>query len=403
MHAQAIVQRFMQQPALERMHAARRTLLGASVQAVMNGHALSLSRLGRGLSGSGTHKAGLKRADRLIGSERVQSESELLAQALIEALYRCAGGSDTPAPLLMIVDWSSVAPGGEFAELRASVAVLAMGRAVTLYQIVVEQARQGNARVEKAFLERLHSWLGAWPGGVIVITDAGFRRGWFAQVQALGWSWIGRIRGRMDLAEEKERSFYRATHWMEQANGRPARACAQGLLGQTESLACALVRYRQPQRKRVGYARANASSLIKSRAQNARKAATEPWLLAHSCDLNSLAAARIVAMYRQRMQIEEAFRDTKCASLGMGLEIARSRSALRLQALLMIATVAAFLLWHIGQLAEAEGLQRRFRTTTRTARELSIIRLGLLVCQSAFLTLTQPALGALYQRIGVTP
>ena len=41
------------------------------------------------------------------------------------------------------------------------------------------------------------------------------------------------------------------------------------------------------------------------------------------------------------MQIEENFRDTKSLAFGMGTEIGRSRSALRLQALLLIATLAA--------------------------------------------------------------
>lgn len=65
------------------------------------------------------------------------------------------------------------------------------------------------------------------------------------------------------------------------------------------------------------------------------------------------------------MQIEENFRDGKSLPFGMGAEIGRSRSAPRLQALLLIATLAAFVRWHRGQLAEAEGLHRRYKVTTR--------------------------------------
>ena len=101
------------------------------------------------------------------------------------------------------------------------------------------------------------------------------------------------------------------------------------------------------------------------------------------------------------MQIEENFRDNKSVGYGMGQDIGRSRSALRWQALLSIATLAAFLLWHIGQLAEAEGLQRRFKATTRAARELSLITLARLLCALPGLPLTEEAIHVLYQRLGV--
>ena len=101
------------------------------------------------------------------------------------------------------------------------------------------------------------------------------------------------------------------------------------------------------------------------------------------------------------MQIEESFRDTKSAVYGMGLEIGRSRSELRLHALLLIAAIAAFLLWHIGQLAEAEGLHRRFKSTTRVARELSLITLAILLCSQAHIPLTAPAQLVLEHRLGI--
>ncbi len=101
------------------------------------------------------------------------------------------------------------------------------------------------------------------------------------------------------------------------------------------------------------------------------------------------------------MQIEESFRDSKSATHDMRQEIGRSRSASRLQALLLIATLATFLLWHIGQLAEAEGLHRRFKAATRKARELSIITLARLLCALPCLPLTDFAIHSLYQRLGV--
>lgn len=88
------------------------------------------------------------------------------------------------------------------------------------------------------------------------------------------------------------------------------------------------------------------------------------------------------------MQIEENFRDSKSLPFGIGAEIGRSRSASRLQALRMIAIVAAFLLWHMGQLAEAEGLHSRYKVMPRAARELSLIALAKLLCAEIFIDLT---------------
>ena len=101
------------------------------------------------------------------------------------------------------------------------------------------------------------------------------------------------------------------------------------------------------------------------------------------------------------MQIEENFRDSKSIPLGMGLEVSQSRTAPRLHALLLIGTLAAFLLWHIGQLAEAEGMHLRFKATTRDARELSIITLAKLLCEFNSLPLTDAAVKALNKRLGL--
>jgi hypothetical protein len=163
---------------------------------------------------------------------------------------------------------------------------------------------------------------------------------------------------------------------------------------------CDLVLYRRPVKGSKYYRRPGHGSTPKAR-NVARASAKEPWLLAHSSQLSSYRAEQIVAMYALRMQIEENFRDTKSADFGMGLWVSQSRSALRLHALLLIGTVAAFVLWHIGQLAEAEGWYRRFKATTRTARELSIITLGKLLCLQPRLPLTEAAMQALNERLGL--
>ena len=387
-HASKIVGRFIDEQ-LTVIHAARRQLLCAAVIAVMYGHLLSLSRIARGLMGEGSHKAALKRVDRLLGNRRVGGEAEAVAKAL---LGRWGQGG---LPLVIAVDWSKVAPDGVFVELRAALTRPGMGRGLTIYQQVYPESKLCNARAERRLLKQLHEWM---PAGtpVIIVTDAGFRRPWFIQVERLGWSWIGRIRGSVCVSREGTQ-WQQASAWFAKAS---AKACRWNdcRLAQKFRFACDMVLYRRAAVGRKHYGRAGHGSTPRARCA-AQASAREPWLLAHSTRLRSFRADEIVAMYGWRMQIEENFRDSKSIALGMGLEVSQSRTALRLHALLLIGTLAAFLLWHIGQLAEAEGLHRRFKATTRAARELSIISLAKLLCALKLLPLTDLGIKALNQRL----
>lgn len=394
MHAQTIVQRFVQAH-LTLMHAARRQVLIAAVVAVMNGHFLSLTRVARGLGGTTRLKAAIKRIDRLIGHARIGQEAQLVGAALLKRL--CTLGD----PLVIAVDWSAVSPGGTFVELRAAVTCAGMGRALTIYQQVFPEAKLGNPKVERALLDTLRGWIGA-ATEVIVITDAGFRRPWFVQVERLGWAWIGRVRRGVCVAQAAENTAWQwsdVAQWFARATGRACRI-SDCRLGKKATWPCDVVLVR---RSKVGGKRYRCPGHgpTPKAAREAKHSAREPWLLAHATGLRRYRAEQIVAWYAGRMQIEECFRDSKSATRGLGQEIGRSRSASRLQALLLIATLATFLLWHIGQLAEAEGLHRRFKATTRKARELSVITLARLLCALPWLPLTNFAIHSLYQRLGV--
>jgi hypothetical protein len=389
-HATKIVQNFVHKH-LSLIHAARRQLLCAAVCAVMGGHLLSLSRLARALMGQSNQKAALKRVDRLMGNQRIAQEAQVVGAALLRTL--CC----STQPLVIAVDWSEVAPDGAFVELRAVATYMGMGRGLTIYQQVYPQKKLGNARAERALLKTLHEWV---PAGVpvIIITDAGFRRPWFIQVERLGWWWVGRIRSGVCVSRDGIH-WEQASAWFAKANGKACR-WSNCWLTVRFRFACDMVLYR---RRAIGgkrYGRAGHGSTPKARRE-AKASAREPWILAHSPCLRTYRAEEIVALYGLRMQIEENFRDSKSTQLGMGLEVSQSRSAPRLHALLLIGTLAAFLLWHLGQLAEAEGLHLRFKATNRVARELSIISLAKLLCAQQSLFLTDIAIRTLNVRLGL--
>ena len=393
MHADSIVQRFIRTQLWE-MHASRQEPLAQSVCALMGGHKLSLTRLARATMGSKTMKSALKRVDRQIGSPQVLRESSLAAAAISGQL--CA--NNAMRELVVAVDWSAVAPGGEFAELRAVVTNAEMGRGIVLYQEVYPRAQQGSQQAEGDLLRRLKSCIPK-TAKVIIVSDAGFRQPWFEQVQSLGWNWIGRVRGNAQVRQHAG-SWRGLTHWRESARRRAHRH-SDCELTREHRLSCDLVVVKTRPKDRKIYARAG-YGVNSTAARYARAGAQEPWVLAHSKELSErFRAQEIVALYAQRMQIEENFRDTKSTYFGMGLEMARSRSALRLQGLLLIHTLAMFFLWHIGQLAEAEGLHRRFRSTTRTRREISIIALALLLCVQRNIELSPHAQLCLATRLGI--
>lgn len=390
-HARRIVQNFIHQQ-LSLIHAARRELFCVAVTALMSGHFLSLSRLARALITLGTHKAALKRVERLIGNPRIAQEAQIIGAQLLRTL--CRGGQ----PLVIAVDWSAVAPDGAFVELRAVVTRAGMGRGLTIYQQVYPEAKLGNGRAERVLLKTLRPWIPAH-AQVIFVTDAGFRRPWFIQVERQGWLWIGRIRAGAHVSRDKAH-WEQVTDWFAKATGKACRWSGCWLT-RGYRYACDMVLVRQRINGGRHYGRAGHGSTPKARRE-ARASAREPWLLAHSPKLRDYRADQIVAWFKLRMQIEENFRDSKSIPLGMGLAVSQSRTAPRLHALLLLSTLATFLLWHIGQLAEAEGLHLRFKATNRVARELSVITLARLLCsQQHPLPLSDTAIQMLRERLGI--
>ncbi|MDB5969231.1 MAG: ISXoo8 transposase [Hydrocarboniphaga sp.] len=90
------------------------------------------------------------------------------------------------------------------------------------------------------------------------------------------------------------------------------------------------------------------------------RAAKEPWLLAHSETLNAYSPQQIVRWYALRMQIESSFRDLKSHRYGCAFEDTLTRSAERLDVLLMIHMLATLVAW-LAALATLDLHEHRFR------------------------------------------
>jgi hypothetical protein len=122
--------------------------------------------------------------------------------------------------------------------------------------------------------------------------------------------------------------------------------------------------------------------LHSKQSQKSARAQREPWLLAVSPRLDHLSAQAVVAVYAQRMQIEESFRDLKSERFGLGFSANRSTQKNRLGALLLIACLASFVLRLIGEVGKARQMEFQFQSNTRHSRPvLSVISLALQLVQ----------------------
>jgi hypothetical protein len=91
-------------------------------------------------------------------------------------------------------------------------------------------------------------------------------------------------------------------------------------------------------------------------------------------------------LYQARMQIEEGFRDSKSHRYGLGVARANRIGQQRRANLLLIAALAAFLLWCIGVAGKNQPIAKQVRVNSSSKREpYSLIFLArLLLQQPAF-------------------
>lgn len=366
MHALTMLHNILTESCPE-VHAKRIASLLATVEAVVSGSRLALSDLGRALPGPVAVKHNIKRIDRLLGNRALHTETPGLYEALAR---RRLTGVTTP---LIIIDWSDLTPDRRWQLLRASMAV--EGRSITLYEQVHPQSCATAPHVHKAFLARLATILP--PGCIpILITDAGFRGPWFKLVNRMGWHWIGRIRNR-DMVRPMGGVPWTGCKALYVKATAGAQSLGQFEYVRSNPISCRLVlikRHRQGRHKkgRLGKVARSRHSLKNARAQQ------EPWLLVVCPGLAHLSADAVVAVYAQRMQIEETFRDLKSERFGLGFNSSRSIQKDRLSVLLLIACLASFVLRLIGEAGKARKLDLQFQSNTRRSRPvLSVISLAL--------------------------
>ncbi len=353
--------------ALRTMHVLRCRVLLRAVEALVQGRRLTLIDLARSWPGAERIRAPLKALDRLLGNRHLHAEREAIYRAMAGWLVR----GQQP---VIVIDWSDLKADRSWHLLRAAIPV--GGRTLSILDWVVPNGQQASPHVEKRFLQRLASIL---PDGVcpVLVTDAGFRAPWFRAVEAMGWHWLGRLRHRAHLkpatvADEPSQWLpCKALYVM--ATRQPRDFGLMDIV-RNHPLRCRVVLHHKPAKGRKDRNRQGKPARSKISRQNARRE-REPWLLVASPDLD-LSARQLVTLYGRRMQIELSFRDLKSHRYGQAFEDSLTRKGHRIEVLLLLSAMAAFVTWLVGMACEASGIDRWLMPFRAKRRLYSVMRLG---------------------------
>jgi hypothetical protein len=343
----------------------RRTLFEAAETLAHCKH-LSIAALGRHLPRKAKVKRTIKCVDRLFGNDSLHMQSNVVYGGMITHILK---GQNRPA---ILIDWSGLTPCGAFHFLRASVAF--QGRSLTLYDQAYPLSDYCKEKVHKSFLLQLKKLI---PEDCkpIVITDAGFRNNWFQAIKELGWDFVGRVRNRTQYCMENESTWKPIKSLYNEATLKPT-FIGSVQLAKYSPIACNFHLVKQEKKNRekrnlIGK-KVRCSSSIKHEMRE-----KEPWLIATSLPIEECNSNLVMALYKKRMQIEEAFRDLKNTKNGFGLRHCRSFKVERLNVALLIASLAMLVLWIFGNAAIKKNLHYSYQSNTeRKSNVLSVISIG---------------------------
>lgn len=334
---------------------------------LLNESNLTLTSLGRGLSGQANVKHKIKRVDRWLNNTGLYQQSKVIYKAIFHNLL------SQRKQLEILVDWSGCCNWTEVC-LRASLAY--SGRSITIYQEVHSSKNQQKASVHNRFLENLKEIIPT-TCEVTIITDRGFEAPWFKAVKALGWDFTGRVPGKISYQFLNKTDWHSVKNLYDTSTNEPTYV-GDVLLGKTarNKLEATLYSYKQDPKYRKKQRTRNKPNYSHLNKQYSDMNKT-PWVLATSLEGGANIAKKIIKNYALRMQIEQNFRDDKNERWGFGMQYSRTTTTKRITILLLLAAIASYVLLLFGVASESKELHRKFQANTvRTRRVLSLLTLG---------------------------
>lgn len=348
------------------IHKTRLNCLMSTCITASTSNKLFLTGLGRGIVSDNKTSSNIEKVNRLLGNKHLHLERASFYASMASQLI-----PEWMSPWIHI-DWSCINPTTNLYLLRASLS--AKGRSIVIYEECYSKKKENNHAVHQQFLKNLKAILPPCQPPVIV-TDAGFRAPWFIAVRQLGWHFVGRLRNKNLVLMEDTPIWQLSASFFEQATGAPTHL-GRALLTEEKKVPIHLVLYKgknKNRHKRTLNKKMSASGMSKRHS----KAAKEPWLLVTSLLQSRDNPNHIVNIYRQRMRIEENFRDTKCPHYGLGLKNSLTRSPERMDILLLIAAIATWAAWLAGIITTVTGKASDFQAhSAKFTSSLSLVYLG---------------------------
>lgn len=364
MNARTILTKMIDVVSLK-MHKRRQDALLACIQSLLKGSSTTVTSMGRGISNKAFEKHRIKRADRLLSNDYLNAEAPFIYKAICKLFC-------TNQQPVIAVDWSDLDCYSRHFLLRAALTV--KGRTITLYQEVHTNQTKDKAATHKAFLDKLK---GMMPEQCkpIIVTDAGYKSPWFKAVKALEWDIVGRVRKSCLYSLNQGQTWQPIDDLYKIASQRP-KLFEETQITRSNAFKCSLVLVKQKDKGRHALNRNGDKKRSRASLKHVQ-GARDPWLLATSLPVHRNLAKQAIAIYQQRMQIEESFRDMKSSQFGLGFEQNRSIKTRRLTVLVLVATLASMVAMLIGMAVTTAGLHRRFQANTKTSQALSFHTLGL--------------------------
>lgn len=352
------------------IHKTRLKGLTPVISAIIKSKKLQLTKLGRSLKGKAKERSGIRLIDNLLANPYYQQKQITIYRSIC---VRVIGAEVQPN---IIVDWSSLpnsqhkTKGGEHCVLRATLA--ATGRGITLYEEVHPKKKENNDKVHKLFLKNLYSILpeGCQP---CILTDAGFKNPWFKSVLALGWNYVGRIRG---LAHYDDSQGFRPISELFSQATTKARYLGLLVIAKTNPMPHHVVLYKGRAKGRHKMTKTKKRDRSKG-SQKHSNTWKEPLFLVTSLPEVQNNPHLAVLKYKKRMTIEENFRDTKSTKYGFSLDKNETINPERYTVWLLLAALASLVAWLTGAAAEQLKLHWDFQANTyKHRRVLSFFYLG---------------------------
>lgn len=367
MHAQLFLHNIISK-SLFFVHKTRLKILLATVFSLINNGRLTLSSLGQNLTGNAKVKNKIKSVDRLLGNKLLGKDSFYIYQALSKKLLTNAHEAT------ILLDYSGCCTKQHWL-IRAS--LIGEGRSIILYQETHRLEVYDNEKIKKLFLMKLKKIV---PNNIKItlITDAAFRTPWFKLVKSFGWEFLGRARGKVKVKFPTENWWKQIKSLFKHTTQTP-KFLGEALLSTNHEFPIYLYVYKAKLYGRK-VKRQKCRHIYPGKQEQYSKLNREPWIIVSSLKLK---ATKAIKLYKKRMQIEQNFRDDKNERWGFGWRYGRTKNHERYSILVLIAYIAALVLWLIGRASENKNLHKDFQANTSKKRTLSYLTLGRQVLKHA--------------------